>query len=262
MSDTPADALPASRPAAPPTRVPEPTSLFWVAKAASTALGEAASDYSIRIMPPAVAVLLGFAFFVGALWLQMTRRRYSPPAYWLAVAAVGVFGTMAADVLHVALDVPYAVAAMTYAVALVTVFVMWRRVEGTVSVHQITTTRRELFYWAAVVGTFALGTAVGDLTAVGLGIGYGGSIVLFTLAILVIAAGHRWGRWAAVPAFWAAYVLTRPWGASVADALAKPAAEGGVGLGSGWVALALTLLMIVLVTSMPRRRTTLAPAAA
>lgn len=262
MPPTQAQADRTSDPVPPRSRVPEPTAAFWAAKAASTALGEAVSDYSIRIMPPEVAVLLGFAFFVGAVGFQLTRRRYRPRAYWLAVAAVGVFGTMAADVMHVALGVPYPVAATAYAVALAIVFVLWRRVEGTVSVHQITTTRRELFYWAAVVGTFALGTAVGDFTAVGLGIGYVGSIALFTVAIAVIAAGHRWGRWPAVPAFWAAYVLTRPWGASVADALAKPIAEGGAGLGSGWVALALTLLLIVLVESMRRRGATLTPTVA
>lgn len=249
-------------PPAAQSRVPEPTLIFWVTKATSTALGEAVSDYSIRIMAPELAVLLGFAFFVGAVGFQLTRRRYGPTAYWMAVAAVGVFGTMAADVMHVALGVPYILTATIGAAGLAVVFAAWRRSEGTVSVHAITTTRRELFYWAAVVGTFALGTAVGDLTAVGLGIGYVGSIALFTLAIAAIAAGFRWAHWPAVPAFWAAYVLTRPWGASVADALAKPAADGGAGIGSGWVALALALLMVVLVAMMGRRAATLAPAAA
>lgn len=244
------------------SRVPEPTLIFWVTKATSTALGEAFSDYSIRIMAPELAVLLGFAFFVGAVGFQLTRGRYSPVAYWMAVAAVGVFGTMAADVMHVALGVPYVLTAAIGAAGLTVAFAAWRRMEGTVSVHAITTTRRELFYWAAVVGTFALGTAVGDLTAVGFGIGYVGSIALFTLAIAAIAAGFRWARGPAVPAFWAAYVLTRPWGASVADALAKPAADGGAGLGSGWVALDLALLMVALVAMMVRRAATLAPAAA
>jgi len=262
VPDTATGPIAATDTPAAPSRVPDPTPSFWVAKAVSTALGEAASDFSIRVMPPEVAVLLGFALFIGALWFQLTRRRYIPSAYWLAVAAVGVFGTMAADVMHVALGVPYAAAACIYAVVLAIVFAAWRRVERTVSVHRVTTTRRELFYWSAVVGTFALGTAVGDLAAVGLGIGYVGAIALFTVAIGVIGAGYRWAHWPAVLSFWAAYVLTRPWGASVADALAKPVADGGAGLGSGWVALALALIMVVLVGSMRRRRMALAPAAA
>ena len=147
-------------------RVPDPTPLFWATKAASTALGEAVSDFSIRIMDPVVAVLLGFAFFALALALQLTRHRYIPGVYWLTVAAVGVFGTMAADVMHVVLGLPYAASASLYAVLLAAVFLLWWRTERTLSVHEVNTNRRELYYWAAVVGTFALGTAVGDLAAV------------------------------------------------------------------------------------------------
>lgn len=245
-----------------PSRVPEPTVAFWAAKAASTALGEAVSDFSIRVMAPEIAVGLGFVLFVAALALQLTRRRYIPGAYWLAVAAVGVFGTMAADVVHVVVGLPYLVTTAFYATMLVMVFVLWRRTTGTLSVQAVTTTRSELFYWAAVVGTFALGTAVGDLTAVGFGIGYGGSIVLFAVAILLPAAGYRWGRWNSVLAFWTAYVLTRPLGASVADGLAKPLADGGRGLGSGWVALGFAAILLVLVLGMrpSGRRTSAGPA--
>ncbi len=233
-----------------PSRVPEPTVTFWAAKAASTALGEAVSDFSIRVMAPGIAVVLGFVLFVAALTLQLTCRRYAPGVYWLAVAAVGVFGTMAVDVVHVVVGLPYVVSTAFYATMLVMVFVLWRRTTGTLSVHAVTTTRSELFYWAAVVGTFALGTAVGDLTAVGLGIGYAGSILVFAVAILVPAAGYRWGRWNGVLAFWVAYVLTRPLGASVADGLAKPLAEGGLGLGSGWVSLCFAASLLLLVLGM------------
>ncbi|TGY36922.1 hypothetical protein E5344_08730 [Microbacterium laevaniformans] len=201
-------------------------------------------------MPPAVAVFLGFVLFVAAVSLQLTRRRYIPSVYWLTVAAVGVFGTMAADVVHVVLGMPYLVSAALYAALLASVFLLWWRSEHTLSVHSITTTRREVYYWAAVVGTFALGTAAGDLAAVGLTLGYLPSILLFTFLILIPPVGYRWGRWDGVLAFWTAYVLTRPLGASVADWLGKPTAEGGVGVGSGWVSLSFAITMIVTIVMM------------
>ena len=239
-----------------PARVPDPTVSFWVTKAASTALGEAVSDFSIRIMPPVLAVLLGFALFLAALVWQLRRRRYVAETYWLAVAMVGVFGTMAADVVHVVLGLPYALSATLYGLLLAAVFFLWWRVEGDLSVHAVTTTRRELFYWAAVVTTFALGTALGDFTAIALGIGYLPSIGLFAALILIPVLGYRALKWNGVFAFWFAYVLTRPLGASVADWLGKPVNEGGVGIGSGWVSLGFALAMVVLVALMRRRRPT------
>ncbi len=232
-----------------PVRVPDPSVGFWVTKAASTALGEAVSDFSIRVMPPVLAVLLGFACFLAALFWQLRKRRFVPHAYWLAVAMVGVFGTMAADVVHVVIGLPYAVSAAGYTVALAAVFVAWWRVEGDLSMHAVTTLRRELFYWAAVVTTFALGTALGDFTAVALGLGYLPSILLFAVLILVPVFGYRVLRWNGVFAFWFAYVLTRPVGASVADWLGKPVAEGGVGIGSGWVSLTFAVAMVCLVAA-------------
>ena len=228
-------------------RVPDPTPLFWATKAVSTALGEAASDFSIHVTPPVIAVLCGFAAFVVALTIQLTRHRYRPWAYWLTVAMVGVFGTMAADVVHVVLGVPYLLSTAFYALVLATVFVLWRRVEGTLSVHAVTTPRRELFYWAAVVATFAMGTALGDLTAYGLGLGYVTSIALFAVVIVVPALGYRRWSWNAVFSFWFAYVVTRPLGASVADWLGKPTADGGLGIGGGWVTLVFALVMALLV---------------
>lgn len=235
------------------TRVPEPTLDFWLAKAASTALGEAVSDFSIRVLPPVVAVLAGFVIFVAALVWQLRMRRYTPAVYWLTVAAVGVFGTMAADVAHVVLGLPYLVSAGIYGVVLGTVFVLWWRIERDLSVHDVTTLRRELFYWAAVISTFALGTALGDLTAVGFGLGYAPSVLLFATLILVPVLGYRRLGWNGVFAFWFAYVLTRPLGASVADWLGKPVSEGAVGIGSGWVSLAFALAMVALVLPMHRR---------
>ena len=201
-------------------------------------------------MPPVLAVLLGFVVFGAALTFQLTRRRYIPEPYWLAVAAVGVFGTMAADVVHVAFGVPYAISATLCALLLAAVFLMWSRIEHTLSVHSVDTTRRELFYWGAVIVTFALGTALGDFAAVALGWGYFASICMFAVLILLPVIGYRFAHWNAVFAFWFAYVLTRPLGASVADWLGKPASEGGLGIGSGWVSLAFTLAMAGLVFGM------------
>ena len=235
-----------------------PTVAFWVAKALSTAMGESVSDWSIRALPAVAAVLIGFVAFAAALAIQLRRGRYVPWLYWTAVAMVGVFGTMAADVAHVVLGLPYAASFLLCAALLAGLFLAWQRSEGSVSVHDVTTSRRELFYWAAVVLTFATGTALGDLTAVtfrGITHGYAGSILLFAAAILLPVAGFRLLHWGPVFSFWFAYVLTRPLGASVADWLGKPVAERGLGLGSGWVGLGLLLAMAVVVATMGRRRT-------
>ncbi len=168
-------------------------------------------------------------------------------SYWLAVVMVGVFGTMAADVLHVGFGVPYEASSALCAVALTVVFVGWYRVEGTLSIHLVDTSRREAFYWAAVVATFALGTAVGDLTANSLGLGYPLSMALFAAIMVVPVVGYRYLAWSPVLCFWFAYVLTRPLGASFADWLGKPTDAGGLGWGSGWVALVLTLAIVGLV---------------
>lgn len=237
--------------------MPSPSAMFWITKGVSTAMGEAVSDFSIHVLPPVVAVLAGFALFVIALVVQFTRRRYTPWAYWFAVGMVGVFGTMAADVLHVVLGVPYLVSATLYAVVLALVFILWWLRERTLSVHDVYSFGREAFYWAAVVATFAMGTALGDLTAVGFGLGYLASIGVFAVLILIPALGFRFAHWNSVLAFWFAYVVTRPLGASIADWLSKPRANGGLELGEGWVSLGFVLLMVALVVAMyvraPRR---------
>ena len=228
-------------------RVPAITAAFWVIKGLSTAMGEATSDFLVHVMAPVLAVLIGFAAFLLSLIAQLRQRRYVPWAYWLAVVMVGTFGTMAADVVHVGLGVPYAVSSVFYACVLATVFVVWARTEHTLSIHTVDTARRELFYWAAVVATFAMGTAVGDFAATTLHLGYLASAAVFALLITVPALGYRFGHWNAIGCFWTAYVLTRPLGASVADWLGKPRSLSGLGLGSGWVALACGVLIAVLV---------------
>lgn len=229
-------------------RVPDITVFFWTIKVLSTAMGEATSDYLVERLHPAPAVGLGFVGFVVALSLQFSMRRYTPWTYWLAVVGVGVFGTMAADVLHVGLGVPYAASSTLYAFVLLAVFVSWAKTEKTLSIHSIDTPRREIFYWAAVAATFAMGTAVGDLSATTLHLGYLTSGLVFVALIAVPAVGFRWFHWNSVLAFWFAYVVTRPLGASLADWMGKAHGAGGLGWGDGRVALALTLAIACLVT--------------
>ncbi len=228
-------------------RVSEITVYFWVIKALSTAMGEATSDYSVHAINPVIAVCLGFLGFVVALSLQFAMRRYIAWTYWLAVVGVGVFGTMAADVLHVRFGVPYAASTVLYGVVLAAVFIGWQRTEQTLSFHTIDTPRREAFYWAAVVATFAMGTALGDLTASTFGLGYFASGLLFAAVIAIPAVGYWRLGWNAIFSFWFAYVATRPLGASFADWMSKPKSSGGLGWGDGPVALALTLVIFCLV---------------
>ena len=244
-------------------RVPEITVWFWIIKALSTALGESTSDYLVHAINPVAAVGLGFVFFVAALAAQFSVRRYIAGTYWLAVVMVGVFGTMAADVLHVGFGVPYTASSILYAAVLAAVFIAWGRTEKTLSIHSVDTPRREIFYWLAVVATFAMGTALGDLTAVTLHLGYLASGVLFAAVIAIPAAGYRLLRWNAIFSFWFAYVATRPLGASFADYLGKPRTAGGLGLGDGPVALVLALAILCLVAFLAatRRDVPAAPAA-
>jgi uncharacterized membrane-anchored protein len=220
-------------------RVPEITVYFWLIKALSTAMGESTSDYLVHAMAPVMAVGLGFVVFIAALALQFSMRRYLAWTYWLAVVMVGVFGTMAADVLHVGFGVPYPVSSVFYGLVLAAVFLGWQRTEKTLSIHSVDTARREAFYWAAVVATFAMGTAVGDLTANTFGLGYFTSGLLFAVVIAIPAIGYWRLNWNSIFCFWFAYVVTRPFGASFADWMGKSKSVGGLGLGDGTVAVAL-----------------------
>lgn len=241
-------------PHAGPVRVPQPDALFWTLKVVTTGLGETASDFLVRTFAPELVVPIAFAALVAVLVLQLRQGRYRRGVYWSTALMVSVFGTMAADVLHVGLGVPYAVSTAGFAVVLAAVFLLWWLVERNLSVHEITTARRERFYWATVLTTFALGTAVGDLTATALGLGYLGSgflfLVLFAIPGLVFAATRRF----AVATFWAAYVLTRPLGASFADWFAVSRDRGGVALGSGPVSLVLLAVLVLLLTVPGLRR--------
>ena len=223
-------------------KVPEITVYFWIVKLLSTAMGESTSDFFVYHINPYVAVVLGFVGLIGSLILQLVVRRYVTWIYWTTVVMVAVFGTMAADVTHVVLGVPYVASSTVFAIVLALVFVVWHRVERTLSIHTVTAGRRELFYWATIISTFALGTAAGDMTAASFHLGYLVSIIVFAALFIAPGIGYFLFGLNEVVAFWLAYVVTRPLGASVADWLGKPFL-GGLGLGDGKIALGLTILI-------------------
>lgn len=235
-------------------KVPEVTALFWVVKVLTTGMGEAASDY-LGEANLVVGGLVGVGGFALALWLQLRSDRYRAPVYWFCVSMIAVFGTMLADVLHVVSGLPLWATSSLYALAVAVTFVWWWRSEGTLDIHSITTARRERFYWATVLATFALGTAVGDLTGLAMHLGFLPSGLLFTAAIAVPLIAWRLGA-NPVITFWAAYVLTRPLGASFADWLGKPNhLGGGMGYGDGPVTLIALAVIAALVTYVAVRRT-------
>ena len=220
------------------------TAYFWIIKILTTAMGEALADFLALRYSPVLAGVVGTAVFAVALVLQFRAPRYRVWIYWFAVAMVAVWGTLAADGLHIGLGVPYAVSSAFFAVCLAAVFIAWYATERTLSIHSITTPRRELFYWATVLATFALGTAVGDLTATTLHLGFLTSGLMFTGLICLPALAYWKLGLNPVLAFWIAYVLTRPLGASYADWLGVPHHYGGVGLGRGLVALILSVVIV------------------
>lgn len=227
-------------------KVPAITAIFWIIKLVTTGGGEAISDF-LGQENVALAGLIGIVGFAHAMRLQLRRREYHAPTYWYAVMMVAVFGTMVADGIKDGLGLSYAVTTPLFAAGVAIVFAAWYRTEGTLSIHSITTARRERFYWTAVLATFALGTSAGDLTARTIHLGYFGSALLFAALIAVPALLWWRGRLHPVVAFWSAYVITRPLGASIADGFSKPARDTGLGLGDGTISGVVLLLFAGLV---------------
>jgi len=228
-------------------KVPQVGLLFWIIKLCTTAMGESTSDFLVFHFNPYAAVVSGFIVFFIVMWLQFRTPQYVPWVYWLNVLMVAIFGTMAADVTHVVLGVPYIVSTIAFAIALAIVFYLWQKSEGTLSIHSIITPRREAFYWATVLATFALGTAAGDLFAFTLKLGFLDAGIIFTLIFSIPAIGYKLFKWNPIFSFWFAYILTRPLGASFADWTGKTHDVGGLGWGDGPVAGILALLIIALV---------------
>jgi uncharacterized membrane-anchored protein len=227
-------------------KVPEILLLFWVLKLLTTGMGESMSDFLGQTSVPLAAVVGIFGLWF-ALRLQLRTPEYRAPVYWFAVMMVAIFGTMAADGVHDGASLPYAVTTPMYGLIVAAIFFFWYRSEGTLSIHTITTRRREVYYWAAVLATFALGTAAGDLLAISLNLGFFDSAMVFAAIIAIPAIG--WWRFNMNPivAFWFAYIITRPLGASFADWFSKPPAQSGLGLGDGTVSAIALVVFIALV---------------
>lgn len=241
------------------TKVPEITLLFWITKILTTGMGEATSDFFVKKIGPGGAVVVAGLGLAGAITWQMRSDRYRPGVYWLTVTFVAIFGTLAADGVHIGLGVPYYVSSAIYAVILAGIFIAWYRREHTLSIHSIYTPRREVYYWLTVGATFALGTAVGDMTATTFGWGYLASGIVFGCAICVPAIIYWRTNLSPIAIFWSAYVLTRPLGASFADYFGKGKDIGGLGLGDGTVAVVATLVIVGLVSYLARTQAAVKP---
>jgi uncharacterized membrane-anchored protein len=239
------------------SKVPEVTAFFWIIKVLCTTVGETAADF--------LATTLNFgltnttyvmsALLVITLIFQFRSSRYRPGLYWLAVVLISVVGTLITDNLTDNFGVPLATTTIVFSIVLAVVFAVWFSVEKTLSIHSIYTRRRESFYWLAILFTFALGTAAGDLAAEQLQLGYVAAALIFGGLIAVVAVAHLKFRVNAIVAFWIAYILTRPLGASLGDLLSQAPKDGGVGLGtSGTSALFLvTILAMVIFLSVTKR---------
>ena len=225
-------------------KVPEITLMFWVIKLLTTCGGEAVSDY-LAEGSRQVGAVVEAGLLVAALVWQFRTRRYVAPAYWSLAYAIAIFGTGVSDALHLFIGIPYAGTTLLWAVVLALVFWLWYRSEGTLSIHSIVTRRREAYYWSVVFATFALGTALGDFTASVLGLGYLASAIMFAGIIAIPAV--FWSRFGlnAVAAFWFAYVVTRPLGASFADYFGRARSLSGAGFGSGRVAIIVAIAVAI-----------------
>ncbi len=229
-------------------KVPEVIIYFWIIKLLTTAMGESTSDFLVHTFNPFFAVMLGAVGFSVAIVLQLWVRRYIAWIYWLAVTMVAIFGTMAADVLHIGFGIPYYISTIFFAVVLLLIFFIWHNVEKTLSIHSIYTPRREIFYWATVITTFALGTAAGDMTAVTFQLGYVTSGILFGILFILPLVLYKFFRVNEVFTFWFAYIMTRPFGASFADWFGRTSDAGGIGFGTGKTSLGLGVLIVIFVS--------------
>jgi len=229
------------------SKVPEVTVYFWIIKILTTGMGEAAADYLQSLFRPVLAVAITGLLLLAGVVVQLRARRYIAWIYWTAVVMVSVFGTIEADVLRHKLNLSHEVNTLVFLLALAAVLGAWYRVERTLSIHSIHTRRRELFYWATVLITFALGTAAGDWTAKSVGLGWLASALLFSAAMAVPAVLHRWAGLNAILAFWTAYILTRPVGASFADWMADGTENGGLGWGKLMTTVVTTAMIVVFV---------------
>ena len=237
-------------------KVPEVTLAFWVVKILATTVGETAADFLSTTLGLGLTgtTMVMTAVLLTALGAQITGRCYVPALYWTTVVLISVVGTLVTDQLVDGLGVSLRVTTAAFALALAAVFLAWWRTERTLSVHTIVTKRRELFYWLAILMTFALGTAAGDLLAEGLDLGYALSAAVFTAVIAAVWFAHRRLGLGAVLAFWSAYIVTRPLGASLGDLLSQDRTDGGLGLGTTATSAAFLVTIVAVVVHLTRDR--------
>ncbi len=238
-------------------KVPEVTLYFWIIKILCTTVGETAADFlneNLGLGLTRTSAVMA-ALLVLALVFQFSAKRYVPGVYWLAVVLISVVGTLVSDNLTDNLGVALEATTLVFGALLAATFVAWYACERTLSIHTISTLRREAFYWLAILFTFALGTAAGDLVAERLDVGYAVSAILFGGLIAIVTVTHLRLRLGAVPAFWIAYVLTRPFGASIGDYLSQSQDDGGLGLGTVTTSglFLATILCLVVYLSITRK---------
>lgn len=245
-------------------KVPEIAIFFWIIKILATTVGETAADFlstKLHFGLGGTSLVMGGLFAV-ALLFQLTRDRYVPALYWTVVVLVSIVGTLVSDNLVDNLGFSLTTTSIAFAGALAVVFVLWYASERTLSVHTIRTTKRELFYWAAILFTFALGTSAGDLAAEASKLGYGLSALMFASAIALTALAYFVFKIDGILAFWIAYILTRPFGASMGDLLSQNVADGGLGFGTtltSAVFLSVIVSLVCYLTIQKRRRDLAAP---
>lgn len=229
-------------------KVPEVTAIFWVIKILSTTVGETGADYlAVHVgLGASLTAICMSGLLVAALLLQLSRHAYVPWIYWLTVVLVSIVGTQLTDLLTDKLEISLYVITAAFACALAATFAIWYGIERTLSIHTIVTTRRELFYWTAILFTFALGTAAGDLATEALGLGFQLGVVAFAALIAVVTLAFYVGA-NPVLTFWLAYILTRPLGASLGDLLSQSRDYGGIGLGTIQTSIAFLTVIVGLV---------------
>jgi len=243
-------------------RVPEVTLVFWILKILATTVGETAADVlstTLKLGTVVTSYVMAGLLLISLVF-QLKAKRYVPKIYWVVVVFISVVGTLISDNLVDNLGVSLTTTSLIFAVALIAVFVFWYLSERTLSVHTIYTVRRELFYWAAILFTFSLGTSAGDLLSESLGLGYPVSALMFAAAIALIYLAYRVKLMNEVLAFWLAYILTRPLGASMGDMLTQPKDEGGLGLGTIPVSVFCLLAIVGLVIYLSSQEKKRAPA--
>lgn len=230
------------------SKVPEITLAFWLIKILSTTVGETAADYLAMDMGLGLSATMGImiALLLGALAFQFTSNHYTPWRYWLVVVLVSVVGTQITDFLTDNLGVSLYVSTAGFAALLALSFTLWYKTERTLSIHYIHTPRREIFYWVTILCTFALGTAAGDLATEAFGLGFSLGAVLFGGAIALTWISFRTGG-NPVLTFWIAYIITRPFGASMGDLLTQAKESGGLDLGNMQVSALFLSVIVVLV---------------